>query len=135
MPVRPEHSVAILHRVARSSIDRLAKPGPPNSMLRFNVNSLRAWSARMNKITSLAVHPSSSVPTSSNRIDSGTFTKVNPALTRFAYSVAPTPQVSAFEAPPMHVWESVAWMKSPTSMNSSRATWWQMPGETPSFAE
>ncbi len=31
----------------------------------------------------------------------------------------------------MHVWLSVAWMKSPGSMICSRATWWQMPGETP----
>ena len=30
---------------------------------------------------------------SSKRIDSGTLTKVKPALTRLAYSVAPTPHV------------------------------------------
>ncbi len=35
----------------------------------------------------------------------------------------------------MQVWLSVAWMKSPGSMMRSRATSWQMPGETPSFAE
>ena len=29
------------------------------------------------------------------------FTKVNPELTRFAYSLDPTPHVKAFEAPPM----------------------------------
>ena len=35
MPVRPEHSVAMLHSVARSSTEREVRPGPPNSMLRF----------------------------------------------------------------------------------------------------
>jgi hypothetical protein len=35
----------------------------------------------------------------------------------------------------MQVWLSVAWMKSPGSMIRSRATLWQMPGETPSCAE
>ena len=30
--------------------------------------------------------------------------------------------------------ESVAWMKSPGSIIFSRATVWQMPGDTPSFA-
>ena len=35
----------------------------------------------------------------------------------------------------MQVWLSVAWMKSPGSMICSRATLWQMPGETPSRAE
>ena len=34
----------------------------------------------------------------------------------------------------MQVWLSVAWMKSPGSMICSRATWWQMPGDTPSRA-
>ena len=34
----------------------------------------------------------------------------------------------------MQVCESVAWMKSPGSIIFSRATVWQMPGETPSFA-
>ena len=33
---------------------------------------------------------------------------------------------SAPDAPPMHVWLSVACTKSPGSMNCSRATWWQM---------
>ena len=74
-------------------------------------------------MTSFAVQPSLNEPESSNRIDSGTLTNVNPAETRLAYSVAPTPQVNAFDAPPMQVWESVAWMKSDTSINSSRATW------------
>ena len=73
-------------------------------------------------MTSLAVHPSDREPESSKRIDSGTLTNVKPADTKFAYSVAPTPQVNAFDAPPIQVWESVAWMKSETSMNSSRAT-------------
>src|ERR1041384_7028002 len=50
---------------------------------------------------------------------------------RAAYSVAPTPQASAPEAPPMQVCESVAWTKSPGSISCSRATWWQMPGDTP----
>ena len=35
-------------------------------------------------------------------IDSGTLTKVKPALTRLAW-VAPTPHVRALEAPPMQV--------------------------------
>ena len=35
----------------------------------------------------------------------------------------------------MQVWLSVAWMKSPGSMMRSRATLWQMPGETPLVAE
>ena len=35
----------------------------------------------------------------------------------------------------MQVWLSVAWMKSPGSMIRSRATLWQMPGDTPSWAE
>jgi hypothetical protein len=60
---------------------------------------------------------------------------VKPECTRFAYSVAPTPQASALFTPPMQVWLSVAWMKSPESMMNSRATSWQMPGEMLSFAE
>ena len=59
---------------------------------------------------------------------------MNPAWTSAAYSVAPTPQVSALLPPPMHVWLSVAWMKSPGSSIRSRATWWQMPGLTPFVA-
>ena len=94
--------------MALSSIDKEESPEPPNSIERLSVNSSRAWSESMNKITSLAVQPSFSVPTNSKRIDSGTFTNVNPEYTRLAYSVAPTPYVSAFEAPPMHVCESVA---------------------------
>ena len=74
-------------------------------------------------MTSFAVHPSLRVPVNSKRIDSGTLTNVNPALTKLAYSVEPTPQVSALEAPPMQVCESVAWIKSAISMNSSLATW------------
>ena len=108
MPVLAEHSVAILHNVARSSTDRLSNPSPPNSILRFNVNSSLAWSDRIYKITSFAVQPSVSLPTNSNLIDSGTLTKVNPELTKLAYSVAPTPHVNAFEAPPIQVCESVA---------------------------
>ena len=69
-------------------------------------------------------------PTSSKRIDSETSICVKPEWTRFAYSVAPTPQASALFTPPMQVCESVAWMKSPGSMMNSRATSWQMPGET-----
>ena len=42
---------------------------------------------------------------------------------------------SAPDAPPMQVCESVAWTKSPGSISCSRATWWQMPGDTPSIAE
>ena len=112
----------MLHNVARSSAESDFSPGPPNSIERFNVSSFRAWSARIKRITSFAVQPPFKDPESSKRIDSGTFTNVKPADTRFAYSVAPTPQVNAFDAPPMQVCESVAWMKSETSMNSSRAT-------------
>ena len=86
-------------------------------------------------ITSLAVVPFGSRPTSSNRIASGTSMTVKPDLTSAAYSVDPTPKASALLAPPMHVWLSVAWMRSPGSMIFSRATLWQMPGETPSRAE
>jgi hypothetical protein len=35
----------------------------------------------------------------------------------------------------MHVWLSVAWMKSPGSRIFSRATLWQIPGDTPPTAE
>ncbi len=59
---------------------------------------------------------------SSNRIDSGTSTNVKPECTRAAYSVAPTPYARAPTAPPMQVWLSVAWMKSPGSRILSRAT-------------
>ena len=79
--------------------------------------------------------PSPSSPTSSKRIDSGTSTWVKPECTRFAYSVAPTPQARALLTPPMQVWLSVAWMKSPGSIICSRATSWQMPGEIRSLAE
>ncbi len=76
-----------------------------------------------------------SLPVSSKRIDSGTCTKVKPAWINPAYSVAPTPQASALFPPPMQVWLSVAWTKSPGSTNCSRATWWQIPGDTPMRAE
>ena len=83
---------------------------------------------------SFAVQSSGNVPVSSNRIDSGTRMNVNPDWISAAYSVDPTPNANALLPPPMHVWLSVAWMKSPQSMNSSRATWRQMPGEIPSLA-
>ena len=79
--------------------------------------------------------PSGSSPVSSKRIDSGTSTMVKPACTRLAYSVAPTPQARALLTPPMQVWLSVAWMKSPGSTRYSRATSWQIPGDTRSLAE
>jgi hypothetical protein len=88
----------------------------------------------MCSIRSFAVQPAGSRPCSSKRIDSGTSIGVNPQYSSAAYSVAPTPQASAPEAPPMQVWLSVAWMKSPGSMICSRATWWQMPGDTPPTA-
>ena len=91
MPVRAAHSVAMLHRVARSSGDSVCSPGPPNSMTRSSVSCARAWVARMWSMTSLAVTPGRSWPRSSKRIDSGTTTKVKPAWMRAAYSVVPTP--------------------------------------------
>ena len=91
MPDFAEHSVAMLHRVARSSGERVRSPGPVNSMIRSRVSSRLAWTSRMRSITSFAVQPGSSSPTSSKRIDSGTWTKVKPAEIRPAYSVAPTP--------------------------------------------
>ncbi len=42
-------------------------------------------------MTSLAVAPAGKAPMSSKRTVSGTSTKVNPAMQRAAYSVAPTP--------------------------------------------
>ena len=64
-------------------------------------------------MTSFAATPGASLPVSSNRIDSGTASGVNPQYTSAAYSVAPTPHASAPDAPPMHVCESVACTKSP----------------------
>ena len=135
MPPRAVHSVAMLASVARSSIERLETPGPVNSITRLSVASGFANSSRMWSIRSLAVTFSRSLPTSSKRIDSGTSTWVKPAWTSAAYSVAPTPQVSALLAPPMQVWLSVACTKSPGETMRVRATSWQMPGETPSRAE
>jgi hypothetical protein len=77
MPERAVHSVAMLHSVARSSIESDARPGPPNSITRSSVSSRTANVARMCRITSFAVQPGSE-PTSSKRIDSGTLTNVKP---------------------------------------------------------
>ena len=89
----------------------------------------------MYSITSFAVQLCGSVPVSSNRIDSGTVSGVKPAWIRLAYSVAPTPCAYALLPPPIVVWLSVARIRSPGSMNFSRATWWQMPGDIASFTE
>ena len=91
MPVLALHSVAMLHSVARSSIDRLASPGPPNSIERSSVCSSRAYFHRMCSMMSLAVQPGSNSPVNSKRMDSGTCTKVKPLWIRLANSVEPTP--------------------------------------------
>ena len=78
IPVLAVHSVAMLARVARSSMERVARPGPPNSMQRLSVSRGLAWWSRMWSITSLAVTSGASAPISSKRIVSGTTVVVNP---------------------------------------------------------
>ena len=90
-PALAEHSVAMLARVARSSGESDARPGPPNSITRSSVACCLACVARICSITSLAVTPLARRPTSSKRMASGTSTNVKPACTSAAYSVAPTP--------------------------------------------
>jgi hypothetical protein len=88
---------------------------------------------RMCSITSLACHPGAACrQLEADRL--GHRHEREARVDEPAYSVAPTPHASALLPPPMQVWLSVAWMKSPGSTNCSRATWWQMPGETPSLA-
>ena len=127
----------MLASVARSSIDSVREPGPAELHDAVERHLL------LREVQQDVEHHvlggdvrARACPVSSKRIDSGTVDEREPGARSAPRTRSrPTPQASALLPPPMQVWLSVAWMKSPGSMNFSRATWWQMPGETPSRAE
>ena len=77
-PAFAAHSVAMLAMVARSSGERAARPGPPNSMTRSSVFPGLAYSLRMKSITSFAVTPGRKTPLSSKRMEPGVSMNVIP---------------------------------------------------------
>ena len=118
MPFLPPASIAILHRVMRSSMESFITASPLHSIARYVAPSTPISPITF-KMTSFAIIWSGNVPVNSKHMDSGTLTQSFPVPRINAASVLPIPVENIPKAPDVEVWESVPNKTSPGRLNPS----------------
>src|SRR3989338_123546 len=110
MPDFPPASIAILHRLNLSSIDRPRITSPENSIALYNAPSTHI-SPIVYKIKSFPLTHGFNLPYYINFMLSGTLSHTQPVINLAARSVGRTPVEKAPRGPYVHVWESAPMMR------------------------
>src|ERR1039458_5073276 len=106
MAFLPPASMAMFAIVMRSSIERLAAPGPSNCIARYVAPS-KPISPMQCRMMSLAITPGCNLPSRRKCMVSGTLSSNLPVPMTNPASVLPMPVANSLNAPAMQVCESV----------------------------